>query len=47
MRQEEKKVYRKVPTDMNFVAREGEIEKFWAENRIFEKSVEQREGCET
>ena len=32
---------------MNFVAREGEIEKFWAENRIFEKSVEQREGCET
>ena len=32
---------------MNFVAREGEIEKFWAKNRIFEKSVEQREGCET
>lgn len=32
---------------MNFVAREGEVEKFWAENQIFEKSVEQREGCET
>ncbi|WP_455141453.1 isoleucine--tRNA ligase [Stomatobaculum longum] len=40
-------MYRKVPTDMNFVAREGEVEKFWAENQIFEKSVEQREGCET
>lgn len=40
-------MYRKVPTDLNFVAREGGVEKFWAENRIFEKSVEQREGCPT
>ena len=30
-------MYRKVPTDLNFVAREGEDEKFWKDNRIFEK----------
>ena len=40
-------MYKKVPTDLNFVTREGEVEKFWEENRIFEKSVEQREGCPT
>ena len=33
-------MYNKVPTDMNFVAREKQIEKFWKENRIFEKSME-------
>ncbi len=33
-------MYNKVPTDMNFVAREKQIEKFWRENRIFEKSME-------
>lgn len=40
-------MYKKVPTDMNFVAREKEIEKFWEENRIFEKSMEEKEGCPT
>ena len=40
-------LYDKVSTDLNFVEREQETVKFWAENRIFEKSVEQREGCET
>ena len=40
-------MYRKVPTDLNFVAREGEVEKFWKDNRIFEKSVAVREGCPT
>ena len=40
-------MYKKVPTDLNFVAREGEVERFWADNRIFEKSVALREGCPT
>ena len=40
-------LYDKVSTDLNFVGREQDTVKFWAENRIFEKSVEQREGCET
>ena len=40
-------MYRKVPTDLNFVKREEEVEKFWDDNRIFEKSVEKREGCPT
>ena len=30
---------------MNFVGREKEVEKFWDENHIFEKSIEEREGC--
>ena len=38
-------MYRKVPTDMNFVGREKEVEKFWDENHIFKKSIEEREGC--
>ena len=38
-------MYRKVPTDMNFVGREKEVEKFWDDEHIFEKSVEEREGC--
>ncbi len=33
-------MYNKVPTDMKFVEREKQIEKFWRENRIFEKSME-------
>ena len=32
-------MYKKVSTDMNFVAREKEVEKFWDENHIFEKSI--------
>ena len=38
-------MYKKVSTDMNFVGREKEVEKFWEENHIFEKSIEEREGC--
>ena len=38
-------MYKKVPTDMNFVGREKEVEKFWDDNHIFEKSMEEREGC--
>ncbi len=36
--------YREVSANMNFVEREKETERFWSENRIFEKSVEQREA---
>ena len=38
-------MYKKVSTDMNFVDREKQIEKFWDDNHIFEKSMEEREGC--
>ncbi|MBR5521537.1 MAG: isoleucine--tRNA ligase [Oscillospiraceae bacterium] len=34
-------MYKKVPTDLNFVAREKEVEQFWNENNIFGKSMEQ------
>ena len=37
-------LYEKVSADMNFVEREKKTEKFWKENRIFEKSMENREG---
>ena len=37
-------MYRKVSTDLNFVEREAGVEKFWRDNRIFEKSMESREG---
>ncbi len=40
-------LYDKVPTSLNFVEREKQTEKFWKENRIFEKSMSNREGCET
>ncbi len=40
-------MYNKVSTDMNFVEREKKIEQFWAENRIFEKSIESRKEGET
>ena len=38
-------MYQKVSTDMNFVAREEEIVKFWRENEVFKKSVELRKGA--
>ena len=38
-------MYKKVSTDMNFVEREKATEKFWEDNHIFEKSMEDREGC--
>ncbi len=40
-------MYNKVSTDMNFVEREKKVEQFWAENRIFEKSIESRKEGET
>ena len=35
-------MYEKVSTDLNFVEREKEVEKFWKENDIFRKSMENR-----
>jgi len=35
-------MYDKVSTDLNFVEREKKVEKFWKENKIFEKSIENR-----
>ncbi|WP_105617339.1 isoleucine--tRNA ligase [Vallitalea okinawensis] len=37
-------MYKKVSTDLNFVAREKEILDFWNNNDIFQKSIEEREG---
>ncbi len=39
-------MYKKVSTDLNFVSREKEIENFWKENKIFEKSIDQRKDGE-
>mgnify|MGYP003310774398 CR=1 FL=1 len=35
-------MYQKVSTDLNFVDREKQIEKFWKDQKIFEKSIESR-----
>ena len=40
-------MYQKVPTNMNFVEREKNIEKFWEDNEIFKKSMEHRKEGET
>ena len=40
-------MYNKVDTNMNFVEREKESEKFWRENDIFKKSMENRKEGET
>ena len=40
-------MYKKVDTDLNFVEREKQVEKFWKEQDIFNKSIERREGCPT
>ena len=40
-------MYNKVSTNMNFVEREKEIEKFWRDNDIFKKSMENRKEGET
>ncbi len=39
-------LYDKVTTNRDFVASEEKINEFWNENRIFEKSMECREGGE-
>ena len=36
----------KVTTDLNFVEREKNVEKFWKDNDIFKKSMEQRKEGE-
>ena len=38
-------LYKKVDTNLDFASREKEVENFWAENKIAEKAVSQREGC--
>ncbi len=38
-------MYDKVSTELNFVEREKQTEKFWRENDIFRKSTKMREGC--
>ncbi len=38
-------MYDKVTTNLDFVEREKEILSFWKENKIFEKSIELREGA--
>ncbi len=35
-------MYKKVSSELNFVQREKNIEKFWKENKIFEKSIDSR-----
>ena len=42
--QEVMSMYKKVDTNLDFVQREKEIEKFWKEHKIFEKSIEERKG---
>ena len=39
--------YKKVDTDLKFVDREKEVEKFWNEEDIFKKSMENRKEGET
>ena len=40
-------MYSKVSTDLNFVDREKQVEKFWADHDIFRKSMEQNAEGET
>ena len=40
-------MYNRVSADMKFVAREREVRDFWKENRIFERSMEQRKNGPT
>ena len=40
-------MYLKVDTNLNFVDREKQVEKFWKENHIFEKSMEDRKDDPT
>ena len=37
-------MYKKVSTDMNFVEREKEVEKFWDDENIFQKSMDEKES---
>ncbi len=40
-------MYKKVDTNLNFVQREKEVEHFWEENNIFEKSIDSRKKGES
>ena len=40
-------MYQKVDTNLNFVDREKKVEKFWEDNQIFEKSMEDRKEGES
>ena len=40
-------MYEKVSTDLKFTDREKQVEKFWSDNNIFEKSLKNREGAKT
>ena len=40
-------MYDKVPTNRNVVEHEKEVEKFWKEQDIFKKSMENRKEGET
>jgi len=37
-------MYKEVEKNLNFVDREKKIEKFWKDNKIFEKSIKEKEG---
>ena len=39
-------MYKSVSTNLNFVEEEKKIEKFWSDEKIFEKSIEQRKDGE-
>lgn len=38
-------MYKKVSTGMNFVDREKKVEQFWKDNKVFEKSIEERKNA--
>ncbi len=38
-------MYEKVSANLDFVQREHEVEKFWEENQVFEKSLALRKGA--
>ena len=40
-------MYNKVDTNLNFVDREKNVEKFWKDNDIFRKSMDSRKEGET
>lgn len=39
-------MYKKVSTDMNFVEREKEVEKFWDDENIFQKSMDEKKDAQ-
>ena len=44
---EEFEMYEKVSSNFDFVSHEKAVLDFWKKNDIFEKSIENREGCPT